>query len=54
MTVAHPKEGAVYWEGPVTVELELTLIGEKHAVVGSRSPFRLRDTQHVLCYKGKA
>ena len=29
MTVTHPKEGAVYWEGPVRVEMELTLTGEE-------------------------
>ena len=39
MTVVHPKEGAVYWEGPVTVELEVTLTGEDCASV--RSPLTL-------------
>lgn len=29
MGVMHPKEGAVYWEGPVNVTLEVTLIGER-------------------------
>lgn len=29
MTVVHPKEGAVYWEGPVDVALVASLTGEK-------------------------
>ena len=29
MTVVHPKEGAVYWEGPVVVELGVTLSGKR-------------------------
>lgn len=29
MEVRHPKEGAVYWEGPVNVDLEVTLSGER-------------------------
>lgn len=29
MQVLHPKEGAVYWEGPVNVTLEVTLTGER-------------------------
>lgn len=29
MDVQHPKDGAVYWEGPVNVSLEVTLTGEK-------------------------
>lgn len=29
MDVKHPKDGAVYWEGPVNVSLEVTLAGEK-------------------------
>lgn len=27
MEVLHPLEGAVYWEGPVNVSLEVTLTG---------------------------
>lgn len=27
MSVMHPREGAVYWEGPVQVKLEVTLKG---------------------------
>lgn len=27
MSVIHPREGAVYWEGPVQVKLEVTLKG---------------------------
>lgn len=27
MTVTHPKEGAVYWESPVKVDLEVILAG---------------------------
>lgn len=26
--VSHPKEGAVYWEGPVEVDLAVSLTGE--------------------------
>lgn len=28
MTVNHPKEGAVYWESPVDVQLQVTVSGE--------------------------
>lgn len=33
MDVRHPKDGAVYWEGPVNVSLEVTLAGEKEIFV---------------------
>lgn len=32
MEVLHPKEGAVYWEGPVNVSLEVTLTGENISI----------------------
>lgn len=28
LTLTHPEQGAVYWESPVKVELEVTLEGE--------------------------
>lgn len=34
MTVGHPLEGAVYWEGPVKVELEATLTGKQQPLKG--------------------
>lgn len=33
MDVWHPKDGAVYWEGPVNVSLGVTLAGEKNVLV---------------------
>ena len=33
MDVWHPRNGAVYWEGPVNVSLEVTLAGERERIV---------------------
>lgn len=33
MDVHHPNDGAVYWEGPVNVSLEVTLAGKKELTV---------------------
>lgn len=46
MTVVHPKEGAVYWEGPVTVELGVTLTGEDRSIV--RSPLTLLGAYYEI------